>query len=65
MDTYYLRREKLEYELKVRGVKKIGAETLRTMRRRLKEKQDEEDFGDIVTHAEFNPDIESEVNICN
>lgn len=65
MDVYYLKRDELEYELLVRGISEFGAETLRSMRQLLKDKQKKEVFGKIVCHESFNPNIEEEINICN
>ena len=65
MDPHHLKRDELEYELSVRGILEFGAETLRSMRRLLKEKQKNEAFGVIISHESFNPDIEKEIDVCN
>ncbi|KAJ8967729.1 hypothetical protein NQ314_002675, partial [Rhamnusium bicolor] len=65
MDPQYLKRDELEYELSVRGITEFGAETLRSMRRLLKDKQKNEGFGKIACHNSFDPDIGKEIDICN
>ncbi|KAJ8966842.1 hypothetical protein NQ314_003276, partial [Rhamnusium bicolor] len=65
MDPQYLKRDELEYELSVRGITEFGAETLRSMRRLLKDKQKNEGFGKIACHNSFDPEIGKEIDICN
>lgn len=65
MDPHHLKRDELEYELSVRGILEFRAETLRSMRRLLSEKQKNEMFGEIVSHESFSPDIEREIDVCN
>lgn len=65
MDFSRLLRDELVYELKVRGVVNIAGETVRTMRLKLKDLTENENFGVIVKDDSFEPDIAEELNICN
>lgn len=65
MDLNHLKKDELEYELSVRGILEYKAETLRSMRRLLREKQKHEGFGQVVCHESFKPDIEREIETCN
>lgn len=65
MEVNRLNREEILYELVVRGYSNIEALTVAAMRKKLRADMQDENFGEVVTHASYQPDIAHEINVCN
>lgn len=65
MDVNRLNREELVFEMTVRGVRNIQALTVEQMRKKLRDDMRNETLGELITDDDYNPDIASEITICN